>query len=136
MAKDLPFLKFNLKPGERRAFEHEGVHYTVGLDLFSEHDHEKYPLYYYPKPIEEENPNLFVLWIEDDANDMFRYNSPYTGSIEGSWFVCRFNVDLVCNKLKKSVRVWVYPQWKKFRQEFAEKMSQRRKPKEKGVWGF
>ena len=101
MSKDLPFLKFNLKPGERRDFEHEGVRYTVGLALFGEHNHAKYPLYYYPTPIEEENSKLFVIWIEDDSGDSFRYNSPYAGSIKVSWLVCRFNVDLLCNNSKK-----------------------------------
>lgn len=123
MSKDLPFLKFNLKPGEQRSFEHEAVHYTVGLDLFSRHDHETRPLYYYPVPILEEDPNLFVLWVEDDAGDDWAYRSPDAGSVTGSLVLCRFNVDLACKKSNDFVTISVFNQKKEARSTFKEGMA-------------
>ena len=129
MSKDLPILKFHLKPRESRSFEHEGVHYKLGLDLFSEHDHKKNPLYYYPVPIEEADPNLWVVWIEDDTKDEFKYKSPTAGDIQANLFVCRTNVDVLCKKLKHVLRVWIYHEDKGLREEFSEKMQFQSKEK-------
>ncbi len=122
MPNDQVLFEFKLKPGERHYFEYKEVHYTIGVDLFAKHDHEKRPLYYYPIPISEEDPDLFVVWIEDDAKDEYAYHSPDAGSIKGSLFICRFNVDVACTKQEEAVYTSVYEANKQTRKDFSERM--------------
>jgi hypothetical protein len=86
--------KFKLKPGETKVIDVEGKKYKIFCDLFSNHNHDEKPLYYYH---DEMKGNDLVATVESD--DHPPYNSPYSNTITADWTV--FREEVIINFSKK-----------------------------------
>ncbi len=71
--------------------------YTIVLDLYKNHNHERKPLYHYNG---EEKADDIVITIQND--DPPPYPSPYAGTIEKKWHVMRKNCILHFTVLDKT----------------------------------
>lgn len=78
--------KFQLKPGETKVIKVVGKKYQISCDLFSNHNHEEKPLYYYHDQMKE---NDLVATVESD--DSPPYDSPYSSTVTTNWHVFREN---------------------------------------------
>jgi len=103
----IPLCTFSFHLGESEIFEGpSGDKYVLSATLFSEHDHERKPLYYYYDSIRADD---VVLCFEDNLHDE-RYSSPYAGIIGKYLEVFRKNYSFSCELLADlRIKIEVYP---------------------------